>query len=64
MAIRIGLGIGAFPFSDPREYWRWVELCEASGVDSLWQTDRLASGQPFLEAMSTMAALAGAIERI
>ena len=64
MAIRIGLGMGAFPFSDPRAFWRWVDLCEQSGVDSLWQTDRLASGQPFLEAMSTMAALAGATERI
>lgn len=64
MAIRVGLGIGAFPFTDPRAFWRWVGLCESSGVDSLWQTDRLASGQPFLEAMSTMAALAGATERI
>ena len=49
MAIRIGLGMGAFPFSDPRAFWRWVDLCEQSGVDSLWQTDRLASGQPFLD---------------
>lgn len=64
MAVRIGLGIGAFPFSDAKAFWRWVELCEASGVDSLWQTDRLASGQPFLEAMSTMAVLAGATDRI
>jgi probable F420-dependent oxidoreductase len=64
MAIRVGLGIGTFPFSEPRAYFRWAELCEASGVDSLWQTDRLASGQPFLEAMSTMAALAGATDRI
>ncbi|MBW2281284.1 MAG: TIGR03619 family F420-dependent LLM class oxidoreductase [Deltaproteobacteria bacterium] len=64
MAIRLGLGIGAFPFSDARAFWRWVDLCEEGGIDSLWQTDRLASKQPFLESISTMAALAGATERI
>ena len=64
MSIRIGVGIGAFPFSDSRSFWRWVDLCEGSAIDSVWQTDRLASGQPFLEAISTMAALAGATERI
>jgi len=64
MAIRLGLGIGAFPFSSSRAFWRWVDLCEEGGIDSLWQTDRLASKQPFLESVSTMAALAGATERI
>ncbi len=64
MATRIGLGIGAFPFSNPRAFWRWVDLCEEGGIDSLWQTDRLASKQPFLESIATMAALAGATERI
>src|SRR5258705_8308905 len=64
MAVRIGLGLANFPFSDARSFWRWVELCERSDVDSLWQSDRLVSGAPFLEAMSTMAALAGATRRL
>lgn len=64
MAIRIGLGLANFPFTDVRAFWRWVERCEASDVDSLWQSDRLVSGAPFLEAMSTMAALAGATRRL
>ena len=64
MSIRVGLGISTFPFSDPRQFFRWVDLCEGSEVDSIWQTDRLQSREPFLEAMSTMAALAGATERI
>ncbi len=64
MSIRVGLGISSFPFADARAFWRWVDLCEAGNVDSLWQTDRLSSREPFLEAMSTMAALAGATERI
>jgi probable F420-dependent oxidoreductase len=60
----VGLGISGFPFSGPRAYFRWVELLEGSGVDSLWQTDRLVSERPFLEAMSAMASLCGITERI
>jgi len=62
--IRIGLGIATTPFSSGRAFFRWVDLCEESGIDSLWQTDRLISRQPYLEALSTMAALAGATERM
>jgi probable F420-dependent oxidoreductase len=64
MSVRIGMGLANFPFSGPRTFWRWVERCEASDVDSLWQTDRLVSTQPILESMATMAALAGATERL
>ncbi len=64
MTIGIGLGIAEFPFSGARGFWRWVELCEAEGVDSIWQTDRLVSTEPFLECMSVMAALAGATQRL
>jgi len=45
-------------------YWRWVDLCEAGGVDSLWQTDRLLSREPMLECLTTMAALAGRTRRL
>jgi probable F420-dependent oxidoreductase len=64
MSVRIGLGIATQPFSDPKTFFKWVDLCEDSRVDSLWQTDRLASREPYLEALSAMAALAGATERI
>ncbi len=64
MTIAVGLGLADFPFSEARAFWRWVELCESGGVDSLWQTDRLVSRQPILECMSVMAALAGATIRI
>ena len=64
LSIAVGLGINAFPFSGARAFWRWVDLCEEGGVDSLWQTDRLVSDEPFLEVMSVMAALAGRTERI
>ena len=62
--VAIGVGLMEFPFSSPDTYWRWVDLCEAGGIDSIWQTDRLVSPQPFLECMSVMAALAGRTRRI
>jgi probable F420-dependent oxidoreductase len=62
--VAIGLGLMEFPFSGVGGFWRWVDLCEAGGVDSLWQTDRLVSREPILECMSVMAALAGRTRRI
>ncbi|MYI82188.1 MAG: LLM class flavin-dependent oxidoreductase, partial [Chloroflexi bacterium] len=64
MSARIGLGMAAFPFASTRAFREWVELCEESDIDSIWQSDRLISPQPQLEAMSVMAALAGATERL
>jgi probable F420-dependent oxidoreductase len=64
VTVRLGLGIAAFPFETPRAFFRWVDLCEGGGVDSLWQTDRLVSREPHLESLSAMAALAGATERM
>jgi probable F420-dependent oxidoreductase len=62
--VAVGVGLMEFPFSGAAAYWRWVDLCEAGGVDSIWQTDRLVSPVPFLECMSVMAALAGRTRRI
>jgi probable F420-dependent oxidoreductase len=62
--VAIGLGLTEFPFSGAGGYWRWVDLCEAGGIDSLWQTDRLVSREPILECMSVMAALAGRTRRL
>jgi probable F420-dependent oxidoreductase len=64
MSVAVGLGLMEFPFTGADDYWRWVDLCEAGGVDSLWQTDRLVSRQPILECMATMAALAGRTRRM
>ena len=64
MSVRIGLGIATFPFRSPSSFFRWAELCEEKGVDSLWQTDRLVSPDAYLEAISAVAALAGITERV
>lgn len=64
MTVALGLGLQDFPFSGAAPFWRWVDLCEAGGLDSLWQTDRLVSRQPILECMAALAAIAGRTRRI
>ena len=64
MATGLGLGISRFPFDCAKDYWHWVDACEAGGVDSIWQTDRLVTRENMLECLSAMAALAGHTERI
>jgi len=64
MSVAIGLGLMEFPFTSASDYWRWVDLCEHGGVDSLWQTDRVVSRQPILECMTAIAALAGRTRRL
>lgn len=64
MTVSAGLGIANFPFSGARDFWRWVDLCDNGGVNSIWQSDRIISPEPNLEAMSVMAALAGGSKRL
>ncbi len=64
MAVRAGFGIANFPFDKPKSWFEWVQLLERYKVDSVWQTDRLVSADPYLEAVSVMATLAGCTERI
>jgi probable F420-dependent oxidoreductase len=62
--VRVGLGVPGPQFHDAAAFWDWVDLCEASGVDSLWQSDRLITKEPLLESLSLMAALAGRTRRM
>jgi probable F420-dependent oxidoreductase len=62
--VSIGMGIMHFPFSSARSFWRWVDMCEEGGIDSLWQSDRLISEQPFLESISSIAAVAGRTRKL
>jgi probable F420-dependent oxidoreductase len=64
MGIALGTGLATYPFETVAGFWRWVEQCENSPVDSIWQTDTLVSKEPMLECMSAMAALAGATKRL
>ncbi len=64
MAIGIGMGTSVFPFDEAKDYFKWVDKCEAGKVDSIWQTDRLVSKESMLECLSAMAILAGYTESI
>lgn len=64
MTVSAGLGIANFQFDNADGFWDWVDLCEDSGVNSLWQSDRLIGTDPNLECISVMAALAGRTRRI
>jgi probable F420-dependent oxidoreductase len=64
MKVAIGLGLADYPFATATDYWRWVDLCEHGGIDSLWQTDRIVSETPILESIATMAALSGRTTRL
>lgn len=64
MAVGVGIGLAECPFGDGAGFWRWVDMCEAGGIDLIWQTDRLISPHPMLECMSVMAALAGRTKRM
>ncbi|RPI44113.1 MAG: LLM class flavin-dependent oxidoreductase [Betaproteobacteria bacterium] len=62
--IAAGIGLTEYPFRTPSGFWRWIDLCEQGGVDSIWQTDRLISRTPILECMTALAAIAGRTRRI
>lgn len=64
MTISAGLGLASYPFAHSRDFWRWVDLCDSGGVDSLWQSDRIIGADPSLECLSLMAALAGGTRRL
>jgi len=64
MAIGAGIGIANFTFDDAKGFWRWVDLCDNGGVDSIWQSDRIIDAAPNLETMSVMAALAGGSKKL
>ena len=62
--IAVGIGIMDYPFQTSDGFWRWVDLCEQGGLDSIWQTDRIVSRTPVLECMTMLAAVAGRTRRI
>jgi len=64
LIIAAGIGLMEYPFRTTAGFWRWVDLCEQGGVDSIWQSDRLVSRVPILESMTAMAAIAGRTRRI
>jgi probable F420-dependent oxidoreductase len=62
MSIRIGIGAGLNLPLVIDTYWRWVALCESSGIDSIWHSDQLL--RPSVEPTIMLAALAVATKRL
>jgi probable F420-dependent oxidoreductase len=63
---RIGVMPGPWPAGDGSLdlFWRFVDLCEATDIDSVWFSERLTSPLPVLEPMTTMAAVAARTRRL
>ena len=62
--IRIGVMPGAWTDAPEAgaEFWRLVDLCEGTAIDSLWLSDRLLA--PTLEPLTALAAVAGRTRRL
>src|SRR3989442_9610692 len=64
---RIGIMPGPWPGGPPGEgldfFWRLIDVCERTEIDSIWFSDRLSSPLPVLEPMTTMAAVAARTRR-
>jgi probable F420-dependent oxidoreductase len=68
MQIKFRIGIMPGPWPSGSEggafLWKLTDLCETSGIDSLWLSDRLSSPVPVLEPLTTLAAVAARTKRI
>jgi probable F420-dependent oxidoreductase len=68
MAIKYRIGVmpGPWPAGpDGRDlFWRFVDLCERSDIDSVWFSERLSAPLPVLEPVTAMAAVAARTRRL
>lgn len=62
--IGVGLGLGGFPFETITDFRRWLDVCEDSAIDSIWQSDRVVSRDPAFEPMTLLSVIAGATHRL
>ena len=62
---RIGVMPGPWPTDAGADFfWRFVDLCEQSAIDSVWFSERLSSPLPVPEPMTAMAAIAARTTRL
>jgi len=64
MAVRVGIGLSRFPFEDGAGFRAWLDRCEDSRIDSIWQSDQILARSPSPEPLSLLSVIAGATERI
>ncbi|MGH7772872.1 MAG: LLM class flavin-dependent oxidoreductase [Candidatus Binatia bacterium] len=60
MKIRIGIGLGRWPFKEkrPEVFLDFIDCCESLDIDSLWLSDRVVSPVMTLEPVTFMAYMA------
>jgi len=64
MSVRMGVGMGRFPFDDIGNFRHWLAECEDSRIDSIWQSDQLVATTPMMEPMTFLSVVAGATRRL
>ena len=66
MAVRIGLGMGSWPFEEnsSEALWRYIDAAEEMDVDSIWLSDRVVSTAMSLEPITALAAIAGRTKKM
>lgn len=68
MRIKYRVGVMPGPWTTGSDgvdlFWRFIDLCETTDIDSVWFSERLTSPQPVLEPMTTMAAVAARTSRL
>ncbi len=64
MPVRVGTSFGRFNFEGIGAFRAWLDLCEDSHIDSIWQSDTVISKQMFHEPLSLLAVIAGATRRL
>lgn len=60
MSVKVGVGFGGWPFSDPDpgRLWEYVDACEVLGIDSIWLSDRIVSDVLNLEPLIALSFIA------
>ncbi len=58
------MGVAGFPFSSPTAFFKWLDLCEDSEIDSIWISERLVSTQLQLEPIAAFGVIAGRTRRL
>src|SRR5262250_1746032 len=69
---RVGVMPGPWPMEPAGDattagrdfFWRFVDLCEKTEIDSVWFSERLSSPLPIPEPMTAMAAIAARTSRL
>lgn len=66
MKIRIGIGLGAWPFktNGPEAILDLIDTCESLNIDSLWLSDRLVSPLVTLEPVTFLAYMASRLRNM